>query len=94
MPTFAWRPPARLRPATREALAFAIDLHRTAELLRFVPQQVEAQRLRRVLLLEVDRLWPLTELSARFPQTFRPAPTPAKRNNGHDDAGATTEETT
>lgn len=72
MPAFGWRPPAPLRLATKRAMEFAIDLHRAAELLRFVPQQVEAQRLRRVLLNEVDRLWPTTEAAALAPQTLRP----------------------
>lgn len=64
----------------------AIDLHRCAELLCFVPQQAEATRLRRVLLAEVDRLWPVSEQAARATQTYRPAPTPAKRS-GHTPAG-------
>lgn len=72
MPAFGWRPPAPLRPATKAAMRFACDLYRAAELLRFVPQQSEAQRLRRVLLAEVDRLWPTSEAAARAPQTCRP----------------------
>lgn len=86
MAIFNHRPPRPMKAGTKRALDFAIDLHRTAELLRFVPQQSEATRLRRVLLAEVDRLWPTHEAAARAPQTMRPAPTPAKRN-GHNPAG-------